>query len=83
MTSTPKNKEQTLLKPSDLVLLDFQFKIETGGYKIYAGHRLRVQLSEKSIRIRMMNCSCPLVHVANYSVEDMKAFLRGLKTEGY
>lgn len=80
MTSNPSTKpKEKLLKPSDLILLDFQFSKEAGGYKIYTGHRLRVQLSEISIRIRMMSCSCALVQSSEYSVDDMKAFLRGLK----
>lgn len=72
-----------LLKPSDLVLLGFNFKQDKGFEKIYHGHRLRIQLSEKHIRIRMLSCSCALVQSAQYSVEDMRAFLKGLKIEGY
>lgn len=73
------NQQTSLIKPSELIILGFKFKLDKGHEKIYAGHRLRVQLSHKHIRIRMLSCSCALVQSANYTKEDMQALLHGLQ----
>ena len=69
------------VKPSDLILMGFQFRQETHQGKHFTGHRLRIRLSDRHIRIRMMSCSCAFVQTNEYTLENLKNLLDGLKVE--
>lgn len=67
------------IKPSDLVILGFKYSRETHAGKFFTGHKLRVTISDRHIRIQMQSCSCALVQTNEYSLENMKNLLDGLK----
>ena len=71
----------TLPTPYDLVELGFLLTRQGPGIQYWGGHRLRIELSTKHIRIVVQGCGCPLVQCpqGQYSRARLEALIEGMK----